>query len=451
MRSYSFNLFFVVSFFITFFVNAQPTNDLCGNAEPIASLDGSCASYSNVGATAANPYYPTCFSTGGGNSQLGLTWFEFTAQGSNADITMNGIDRPEIAIIGLNNNGGTDLCDINDVLQYGCINQNGNYTTTTLSITNNSLIPGETYLIAVLSNSQGTFNLCVDNPINTSPQTCASADPFCTGQPLTFPASTGAGTAEPGNNYGCLITQPNPTWFFLEIDAPGDITLEMDSNPAEDIDYVAWGPFPDATTGCDNLTAGNVIDCSFAAATSETATIVGAQTGETYIFMITNFSNNSTDITFQQTGGAGSTNCTVLPVQLNKFDLSHKNGVNQLKWETGFESNNNYYSIERSTNGFDWEVIGRIPAGESSDEYFYTFSDDQYKSQINYYRLKQTDFNGRFEYLRTQSIDNSDDKKRKVVRITNMLGQDVNSDYKGIIIKIYDDGSTKREMINSSN
>jgi hypothetical protein len=46
---------------------------------------------------------------------------------------------------------------------------------------------------------------------------------------------------------------------------------------------------------------------------TETANIPNGQTGQYYILVITNFSNQPCDITFQQSGGTGSTDCTILP------------------------------------------------------------------------------------------------------------------------------------------
>ena len=46
---------------------------------------------------------------------------------------------------------------------------------------------------------------------------CANAKPFCTGQTMNFPAVTGNTPAQPGPNYGCLGSQPRPSWFFMQI------------------------------------------------------------------------------------------------------------------------------------------------------------------------------------------------------------------------------------------
>ena len=76
---------------------------------------------------------------------------------------------------------------------------------------------------------------------------CNTATPFCTSSGLTYPASTGASSPS-GPNYGCLWTQPNPAFFVLQIDNPGSLTLSLSSAPANDIDFICWGPFTDPNT-----------------------------------------------------------------------------------------------------------------------------------------------------------------------------------------------------------
>ena len=83
---------------------------------------------------------------------------------------------------------------------------------------------------------------------------CLNAQPFCTSTPIGFPASTNT-TAPIGPDYGCLLTQPNPAFYFLQIDQPGNLSITMQSTPLLDIDFICWGPFTDPTTMCDNLTA----------------------------------------------------------------------------------------------------------------------------------------------------------------------------------------------------
>ncbi len=143
--------------------------------------------------------------------------------------------------------------------------------------------------------------------------TCAESDPFCTGTIYNFPAGT-SGDAESGPFYDCLSTQPAPAWYHMKIGNPGPITIYMYSTPLVDIDFVCWGPFPDPFGPCSGgLTSSKVVDCSYSIYPQEWCDIPNGQTGEYYILLITNYSEDPCNITFSQTAGAGSTDCSILP------------------------------------------------------------------------------------------------------------------------------------------
>jgi gliding motility-associated-like protein len=137
---------------------------------------------------------------------------------------------------------------------------------------------------------------------------CLNAQPFCTSTPIGFPASTNT-TAPIGPDYGCLGSQPNPAFYFLQIDQPGTLSITMQSTPLVDIDFICWGPFTDPSTMCDNLTATYIEDCSYSPAPTEVCDIANAVAGEYYILLITNFSNVACNIDFSLTGGTGTTSC----------------------------------------------------------------------------------------------------------------------------------------------
>ena len=443
MKNLNIIIFILLSLIVSLGSYSQTTaSDDCSSPTAVNDLDGVCETFSYTGASANNGnWVPGCFPDNGGNP-ADMAYFSFTAQGPNLDVSVSGLDNAAVSVVSLT---GTDWCLFSDVAQINCASSN--FTSASTSITNNSLVIGDEYFIVVDFDDTGNFDLCVDNPVNNSPSTCANAEPFCTDDgDVVFDAGVDDGVAEPGNNYDCLVTQPNPAWFFLEIDTPGDMDLSFTSSPAEDIDFVLWGPFADQATACANLTAANVVDCSFLAATSETASITGASIGDVYMVMITNFSNNPTQITFSQTGGLATTNCAiVLPVTLKSFEVSNTNNTNELSWTTASEKNNDHFIIEHSTNGMQWNEVERVlGAGNSSSENTYITFHGDFKNQINYYRLKQVDFNGTINIHDIISIDNRDGVT--LLKRVNLMGQKVNVDYKGIVIEYYNDGTTKKVM-----
>lgn len=100
-----------------------------------------------------------------------------------------------------------------------------------------------------------------------------------------------------------------------------------------------------------------------------------------------------------------------LPVELIAFDVQLiDNQSVKIGWSTASETNNDYFEIERSTNGVDFEVIDRVPSkGNGVTQHDYQITDPRPQLGINYYRLKQVDFNDKFEYSATKSIEVKDE------------------------------------------
>ena len=100
----------------------------------------------------------------------------------------------------------------------------------------------------------------------------------------------------------------------MRIGDPGAIDIYMYSTPAVDIDFCCWGPFEDPTAPCPNgLTADKVVDCSYSIYDTEHCIIPNGQTGEYYILVITNYSNQPCNINFSKVAGSGDTDCGILP------------------------------------------------------------------------------------------------------------------------------------------
>jgi len=138
---------------------------------------------------------------------------------------------------------------------------------------------------------------------------------------------------------------------------------------------------------------------------------------------------------------------TPLPIELLYFK-TNVNSVNQvvLNWATASETNSYFFTIEKSINGFEFEEVTQIGGGGNSSsliEYIYKYNTPDIGT--SYYRLKQTDYDGKFKYSNVSSITIDSDRK-KVVRMISLLGEDVSYDYKGIIIYIFDNGSILKTL-----
>ena len=89
----------------------------------------------------------------------------------------------------------------------------------------------------------------------------------------------------------------------------------------------------------------------------------------------------------------------VLPVRLASFSGKRVEHQMLLGWQTTFESNSAYFVVERSTDAKSFEAIGRvISQGFSESMQVYGFTDDAPQKGTNYYRLRQVDRDGRFEF-----------------------------------------------------
>lgn len=141
---------------------------------------------------------------------------------------------------------------------------------------------------------------------------------------------------------------------------------------------------------------------------------------------------------------------TPLPIELINFDASLENAQIALMWQTGSERNNDFFTVERSEDGVNWEEIDQVKgAGSSSTVLNYKTFDDNPLSGVSYYRLKQTDYDGMFTYSEVESVNIIRSKNSKVliypnpaenqvtveadkselidVRIFDILGKDVTS------------------------
>ena len=94
-----------------------------------------------------------------------------------------------------------------------------------------------------------------------------------------------------------------------------------------------------------------------------------------------------------------------LPIELVQFSaIKHDENVN-VSWTTASETNNEYFTLERSYDGEKWETIYVCDGiGTSTIEQTYSFIDRNARSGVNYYRLKQTDFDGQFTYSAVKSV-----------------------------------------------
>ncbi len=117
-------------------------------------------------------------------------------------------------------------------------------------------------------------------------------------------------------------------------------------------------------------------------------------------------------VSMPTTGGVyftvGSINLsqTPLPIELVDFSAQVCGHEVCLDWTTATETNNDYFTIEKTIDGVNFEMVTkRNGAGNSTTLINYSSLDNHPYSGISYYRLKQTDFNGAYTYSKLQEVN----------------------------------------------
>lgn len=210
------------------------------------------------------------------------------------------------------------------------------------------------------------------------------------------------------------------------------------SSATTDYDWAIWGPY--TSIPCPPTSAP--LRCSAAAAANSTGGATGlgngaADTdegsggngwvaplnvvaGQKYILMMDNWNATSAPYTLSwQLSGGASLNCSLLPIELISFTGSQEKDFNRIEWVTSAESNLDFFTVERSLDGLEWESIYTTPGKNIRHvNTAYEFADYGFTGNaINYYRLKQTDKDGTVAYSETVSIENKAALKTRVENI----------------------------------
>jgi hypothetical protein len=225
-------------------------------------------------------------------------------------------------------------------------------------------------------------------------------------------------------NRGCLAASEATAsyWFQVCISTSGTLAFIIDpAGTNNDYDFAVWGPNSlcppttapircsyDATPigGPNNdktgLSATNPYNGNPEFDVSEGATggdgfvmEINAIAGECYVIGINNYAGGSNTFSLDFTGTAGLI-CSALPIELLSFDCIHKgsDGI-LLNWVTASEINNDYFKLERTGDGINFQTIEIIDGqGNSTTTTLYSAMDYEPLIGLNYYRLTQVDFDG---------------------------------------------------------
>jgi hypothetical protein len=133
-----------------------------------------------------------------------------------------------------------------------------------------------------------------------------------------------------------------------------------------------------------------------------------------------------------------------LPIELIEFKAKQINKSVELNWITASEKNNAFFTVERSKDGEDWDPVSFINSqGNSSTHQYYKTYDYSPFTGNSYYRLKQSDFDGSYSYSNVILLNMISDE-RKLIKKIDLLGREVNDDFTGISLFIYDNGDIEK-------
>ncbi len=134
---------------------------------------------------------------------------------------------------------------------------------------------------------------------------------------------------------------------------------------------------------------------------NDVAPLTGTLAGQIFTVTGVNLQNND-----YFTVGTTNIASTPLPIQLLSFDVELAKGGVAANWRTSAEINNDYFTLERSLDGEKFVEAARVPgAGNSTDVRSYGVFDYPRAKGAIYYRLKQTDFDGKASWSDVRKVN----------------------------------------------
>ena len=133
-----------------------------------------------------------------------------------------------------------------------------------------------------------------------------------------------------------------------------------------------------------------------------------------------------------------------LPVDLTYFKAKRVYNRIELEWQTASERINDYFELQASVDGRDFETIDFI-TGNGTTNSKTTYKRTLIESEYIFFRLKQVDYDGRFEIHPVIKV--SKDLRGDLIRTVRLNELGVESDYGNIIIEIYTDTTIKKVIL----
>ena len=180
---------------------------------------------------------------------------------------------------------------------------------------------------------------------------------------------------------------------------------------------------------------GSVVSCG-----NGNCSIMSAEAGESYFVHVNVDDFCATESTCRNIMIARQ---SALPITLASFKATLLNDIEKrviIDWSTHSESNNDYFTIYKSYDGYVWFELSKVQgAGNSNTILNYSTIDNNPKEGHQYYKLRQTDYDGNWEEFDIVSVSVKL-PRTMVVESYNQIGQSVSPETKGIIFLVWDNG-----------
>ena len=216
------------------------------------------------------------------------------------------------------------------------------------------------------------------------------------------------------------INRQDSIKFEYAIGATGIDTVNGTWVRVPELDYINPGQAALATAGGTEI---------HSTALSYTITGLNIPSGTTFYFRFNDA--NATGADDMTAVDDFQISMLVIPVELVKFAAQKDKSAAKLTWTTATELNNAFYAIERSTDGKTFDKIGEVSGyGNSQQMRTYAYVDEKPSGAVNYYRLRQVDFDRKETVSKTVSVNFDKNASIKVYPAiaTDKINVEINSD-----------------------
>ncbi len=209
-----------------------------------------------------------------------------------------------------------------------------------------------------------------------------------------------------------ILNLSSPENLNATVDADLKVSLTWDytaSNP-EGYEFAGFQVFRNMENNLDEIVQGAFVNNTFSGNKDltfhDTHDFAPGDAPIYYVRAVYAQTNKNTGHVFSPISNRFDFSNSPLPIELLYFKATPASGQVVLEWATATEINNEYFTIERSIDGVNWDVISfETGAGNSNYTLNYSFTDEFPAEGVSYYRLKQTDFDGKFEYFDPAAVE----------------------------------------------